>query len=330
MENISVKQLVTRLLVSVTVLIFVLSAISYIAEMYVQNNVPESFSNALMTFVILITSISLVRISKIGFDHLHNSSSKLTAHQKEVSYRFIQISVYLTSFILIVSVWQIDLSNILIGAGALGILAGLAARQALSAILSGIIIMTSNMFKVGDWLQFEDKFGRVTKITFFNTHFSSQKGEKHIIPNDSLTAKNVTNISSKGKYRKDLIVGVDYDCDLGQVIDICNDELSDLSSDSNQGSIVGFQQTSVKDFSDSCIELAIKVWIDNPTPMVINQTQTIVFKRIHKRFEEEDIEIPFQQMTISHRSENVSRSTPQPDSEIKPDESSEQETVESR
>lgn len=169
------------------------------------------------------------------------------------------------------------------------------------------------MFKVGEWLQFEDKFGRVTKITFFNTHFSSHKGEKHIIPNDSLTSKNITNISAVGKYRKDLLIGVDYDCDIEKVIDICNDELADLKSDSTEGSIVGFQPTSVKAFEDSCIELAVKVWVDTPTPMSINKTQTTVFKRIHKRFKEEDIEIPFQQMTVSHRSENVSRTTPTPE-----------------
>lgn len=313
MEDLSVKELGTRLLISVTLLLFVLGSVFYVAELYLQNNAPESLSNTLMTIVIVITSIILVNFSRIGFSYLHNSVGRLTPHQKEVSYRFIQISVYLTALFLIVTVWKIDVSNILIGAGALGILAGLAARQALSSVLSGIIIMTSNMFKVGEWIQFEDKFGRVTKITFFNTHFSSHKGEKHIIPNDSLTSKNITNISEKGKYRKDLIIGVDYDCDLEQVIGICNNELADLKSDKTHGKIVGFNPASVKEFDDSCIELAVKVWIDSPTPMAINQIQTTVFKRIHSRFKEEDVEIPFQQMTISHRSQNVSKTDPMPD-----------------
>lgn len=305
MENLSVRSLVVRLLISVTILILVLSGISYFAELYVEENVPTSLSNGFITIVIVFTSIALVKLSHIGFNYLHNSRGRLTAHQKEVSYRFIQISVYLTSLFLVVTVWNINLSNILIGAGALGILAGLAARQALSAVLSGIIIMATNMFKVGDWIQFEDKFGRVTKITFFNTHFSSQTGEKHIIPNDSLTAKNITNMSSNNKYRKDIVIGVDYDCDLDQVLDICNDELAELSSDSHQSSVVDFHPTSIKDFDTSCIELAIKVWTDNPTPMGINKTQTTVFKHIHERFDKEDIEIPFQQVTVSHREQEI-------------------------
>lgn len=113
MENISVKELATRLLVSVTGLILVLGAVFYIAEMYVQNNVPESLSNTLMTIVIVITSVILVRLSRMGFDHLNKSTDRMNPHQKEVSYRFIQISVYLTAIFLIVTVWQIDLSNIL-------------------------------------------------------------------------------------------------------------------------------------------------------------------------------------------------------------------------
>lgn len=311
MDNLSLKELTTRLVVSVVLLICTLSGIVFVTETYIQNNIPQTFSNAVMTVTILFTSILLVRISQIGLRNLHNISDQLTAHQREVSYRFIQISVYLSGSLLIVSVWSIDLSNILIGAGALGILAGLAARQALSSILSGIIIMTSNIFKVGDWIQFEDKFGRVTKITFFNTHFASQKGETHIIPNDSLTSDNITNISSKGKYRKDMIIGVDYTCELEKVIELCNEELSELSGNPNNGSIVGFQQTSIKSFEDSSIELAVKLWIENPTPMVINQTQTKAYKRLHSRFREEDIDIPFQQVTISRRDESDSY----PDSE---------------
>lgn len=283
----------------VVIISILLIGIFYASNIYVENKLPLSFSNIFVSVTIIISAVILVRLAKEVFDNL----DQVTDHQSEVAYRGVQISVYLLAFFLVFSVWEIDLSNILLGAGAIGILAALAARQALGAVLSGIIIMATNMFKVGDWLKLEDKFGRVTKITFFNTHFTSHKGEEHIIPNDKITGTTITNMSEKGQYRKDLVVGIDYDSDIERVLDICDNALSELKNDKKEGSIVGVQRTSVKSFDDSSIELSVKIWVKDPTPMSINRAQTEVFKKLHTRFREEDIMIPFPQMTISDRVE---------------------------
>jgi len=57
----------------------------------------------------------------------------------------------------------------------------------------------------------------------------------------------------------------------------------------------------IKDFDDSQVTLAVKMWVDEPRPMAINAAQTTVLAALHKRFGDEDITIPFPQRTVSDR-----------------------------
>lgn len=308
------KKFIYKILILTITLLFVSSVSGYISEIALQDKVGETVLNLITTVISLISAIGTVRIS-VWFIHKLKSSnteeaeaeadSYLTDHQAEITHRFIQITVYVGTAVFVLSyIWKLDLSNLLVGAGVLGVLVGFSARHALSSVMAGIIIMSTNMYKVRDWVKVGDKFGRVRKITFFNTHFKSPQGEKHIIPNNNITEDKITNLT-QGQYRNDLIISIDYATDIENAIQICDEVLSDISKSEDESAIVGFHPTSVKEMSESSIELALKVWIKPPTPSTINQTQTIVFNQIHKRFKNENITIPYPQRTISERSQSA-------------------------
>lgn len=321
MARTKLRNLSTKLILAGVGAVVLIWSISYISEMALSSQLPVRVSNAITSVAIVLVAIATVKITEITLSRFEegihtpweedeDTVASLTSHQREISYRFVQITVYISSLLIIISeVWKIDLSNVLLGAGVLGVLIGLSARQGLSAVISGIIIMGTNVFKVGDWVILEENFGRIEKITFFNTHFRSPQGETHIIPNDNITSNNVTNIS-RATYRNDLLVSIDYEQNISRAIDVCDDVLANLSKpDSEYEPISGFQQTSVKEFGDSSIVLAVKFWIENPQPVIINQSQTIVFTRIQERFKEEDIAIPYPQMTLSTRDDTHAQVT---------------------
>lgn len=308
-EHPNLRELTTRLALAGVVLILIVGVLGYLSQIAVSQtltDVPETILKVITTVVLIVFSIVMVQLAAKVLKWVTSRSDGFTAHQEEIFYRFVQITVYLSSLFLIVSsVWEVDLSNVLLGAGVLGVLIGLSARQGLSDVISGVIIMGTNMFRVSDWVEFGDKFGRITKITFFNTHFQSPQGEHHIIPNDKITSQRVTNVS-RGKYRNDLLISVDYDCDLERVIDVCDGVMGELVNSDEVSVISGSRATSIKEFDDSSIVLSVKAWVDNPSPRNLNKSQTIVFTRLHERFQEEDIDIPFPQMTISQRDESKS------------------------
>lgn len=283
------------------VLIFFIGAVGYISQLAIGGYFQKSdlIPRVLVTFIIFVTTVVMVSMTSYLLRRLEDSGS-LSPHQREISYRFTQMTTYsVLSLVVVLYVWNVDLSDILIGAGALGIILGLATRKILSSIVSGIIIMSTNMFRVGDWIKYSEKFGRIEKITFFHIQIRSPQGEEHIIPNDKITGTEITNISNN-RYRKDLLISVDYDSDIDEVVSVCDDVLNRLS-DEEDNYINGYQSTSVKEFDDSSIVISIKIWMEAPTPSVINEAQTRALSEIKNRFQQEGINIPYPQRTISNR-----------------------------
>jgi small-conductance mechanosensitive channel len=298
------KRLGYRLVLGTILLVGSLIAIGYFLERFLPDSLPMYVTNIISSILLVLSAILFVKISSFVLRRISKRES-ITDHQEEISFRVIQISVYITLCIVLVSsVWEVNLGNILIGAGVLGVVIGFAAQKLLSSVFSGIIIMATDMYRIGDWVQFGEKFGRVKQITFFNTKMRSPQGEQHIIPNDTVTATDITNLSQT-RYRNDLLIGVDYQDDAERAIDICDRVVQDLS-EVPHNNIVEAQPTSIKSFDDSSVTLSVKVWLKNPSPSVINQSQTDVFLEIKSAFEEEGLTIPFPQQTISFK-EGASR-----------------------
>lgn len=224
----------------------------------------------------------------------------LTRHQHEVVYRFVQLITMLVAVIVVtISIWEFTVGDVLIGAGVITVLLAVAARKTLGSILSGIIIMTTDIFRVGDWVMIDDRFGQIQHISLFNTQIRSPQGETHIFPNDEITTRDISNLAHN-RYRNDVLVGIDYETDIPRAIEVCNDALEALT-EAEHNHVDGFNPTSIKSFDDSQVTLAVKMWVRRPTPRAINQAQTTVLAELHHRFRDEGIDIPFPQRMVSER-----------------------------
>jgi small conductance mechanosensitive channel len=256
-------------------------------------------TDGIVTGGVLVTTFVFVRVIGHAAAFLERSTV-VTRHQREVVYRFVQLFAFGSAMLVVVLyVWELAITNVLLGAGVTSVVLALAARQTLTSVLSGLVIITTDVFRVGDWVKIDDRFGQITRISFFNTKVTSPKGEQHVFPNDELTAKDITTLGNK-RYRNDVLVGIDYDTDIDQAIGVCDTVLEELTAVPTNH-VDGYHPTTVKDFDDSQVTLAVKMWIDEPAPSAINQAQTTVFARLQQAFADEGIEIPFPQRTVSER-----------------------------
>lgn len=253
-----------------------------------------------ITLTLFVLGLALLVIYAVGAGLSWFDQHIITGHQREVSYRFVQLLAIATAIgVVMVPIWEFRVGDVLLGAGAITVLLAIAARKTLGSILSGVIIMATDLFRVGDWVKIDERFGRIDQISLFNTQIRSPQDEIHIFPNDEIIERDITNLGHD-RYRNDVLIGIDYDTSIPHAIDICNDVLAELT-ETDDNRVDGFNPTSVKGFEDSQITLAIKMWVHEPTPTVINEAQTTVLAALHEQFQEEDIEIPFPQRTVSER-----------------------------
>ncbi len=128
----------------------------------------------------------------------------------------------------IASVIGADLTGLFAILAAAGFAIGMALQGSLGNFASGILILTLKPYQIGDWIQLDDKFGRVEEIGIFSTDVLTPGNKILIIPNSMVTESIVTNFSERGKIRLELRVTMPYDESFPKVRQIIVNALLEL------------------------------------------------------------------------------------------------------
>ncbi|MEZ4912267.1 MAG: mechanosensitive ion channel [Saprospiraceae bacterium] len=111
---------------------------------------------------------------------------------------------------------------------AAGLAIGLALQGSLGNFAAGIIIVVFKPYKVGDWVEIKEKFGKIEDIQIFNTIVSTPGNKTLIIPNGEVINGIITNFSKKGNIRLDLKIPVPYSEDFPKVKQLLMEELASI------------------------------------------------------------------------------------------------------
>ncbi|GAB1407421.1 mechanosensitive ion channel [Thermomonas brevis] len=98
--------------------------------------------------------------------------------------------------------------------GAAGLAVGLAIKDSLSNIASGVMLIVLRPFRTGDHVIVAGQEGTVLEIRVFQTRLRAFDHRVIILPNSEITTAPIINYSSLPQRRMDITVGVGYDDDL--------------------------------------------------------------------------------------------------------------------
>ncbi|SMP14591.1 mechanosensitive ion channel family protein [Halobellus salinus] len=260
---------------------------------------PEALVRVGISVLFLIGAYTMTGLIRQLVEEIAQARGSLGEHEREIAFRVGQVTLYIVSVLLILTLWQVNIGGILVGAGFLGIVVGMAARQTLGALLAGFVLMFSRPFEIGDWIEVGDNEGIVTDITIVNTRIQTFDGEYVMIPNDVVSAQSLINRSRKGRLRIEVEVGVDYDADAERAAEVAQSAVKDLDDPMT----VPTPQVVLKRFGDSAVVLGVRYWIDNPSARRRWRSRTAVMGAVKRAFEAEGIKIPFPQRELMGREE---------------------------
>jgi small-conductance mechanosensitive channel len=98
--------------------------------------------------------------------------------------------------------------------GAAGLAVGLALKDSLSNIASGVMLIVLRPFRAGDHVVIAGQEGTVLEIRVFQTRLRAFDHRVVILPNSEITTAPIINHSQLPQRRFDVTVGVGYDDDL--------------------------------------------------------------------------------------------------------------------
>lgn len=256
---------------------------------------PQSF--IIFALIIIFTFIASKWIRKILARSLKKRNlDKGQRHPilKLTHYIIIVLGIYIAfNFI------GVPLTGLLAAAGIIGIVLGFGLQSITSNMISGILLMGEGSVRVGDVVEIGDKYGEVTDTGIRATTVKSFDNLSTIIPNQEFFTKPFTNYSYKeSNIRITVPIGVAYGSDIDKVkkilIDIANNNDKVLKKPEP---IVFFTS-----FGDSALNFELKCWIGSP--ILRKRTLTELNYEINKRFDEENISIPFPQRDVWMRGED--------------------------
>lgn len=168
--------------------------------------------------------------------------------------------------------------------GALVIAVGLAANDLIANLIAGLYIINEKLFQVGDWIEWEDKRGRVEQIDLRITRVRTFDNELVAVPNSDLANTVITNPVAYGKLR----ISVDFDVGYQYVESAAEVILEEANVFPN---ILAEPAPSVilKDVGDTYVKLKARLWMSEPSRSDFNRLRSEYITDVVRRFVTEGI-----------------------------------------
>lgn len=185
-----------------------------------------------------------------------------------------------------VSILGVELSGLVTIVAAMGFAIGLSLQGSLGNFASGILILFLKPYEVGNWIQVDDKFGKVSEIGIFSTQMITPGNKTLIVPNSKITDDVVTNYSSKGYVRLELNIHIPYNQDFPMVKKIIENELAQIEGVINDPA----PEIGIETFDTHNIQLAVRPYA---TPDNYWQATFDSHEAIKKAFNTHNIKVAY-------------------------------------
>lgn len=179
---------------------------------------------------------------------------------------------------------------------------GFGLQKIASNYISGFIILLDKSIKIGDLVTVGGFKGRVTEINTRFTVVRNNDGVENIVPNESFVTSAVLNHSYTESTSVQYIdISVAYDADVERALAIMLEEGMRARPRIDTGRR-GWAYLDT--FGDSGINLRLGFWVKDPVNGVAG-LKTAISLAILKRFAEEGIEVPYNQLEVNLRKVDV-------------------------
>ncbi len=196
---------------------------------------------------------------------------------------------------------QVDVTPIIASAGIIGLAFAFGAQELVKDFFAGVFILFENQYNKGDFVTINGIFGWIDKITLRLTVIRDSHGVIHFIPNGQVQL--VSN-HNKEWSQAHLEIGASYNNPPKQVIDCLRKLCMEVESDPIIGEdVLGWEVLGLERFDDSAVVYRVHL---RTAPKEKWRVARHYRKRVMEVFAEQNIEIPFPQVVVSHPASSAS------------------------
>jgi len=178
--------------------------------------------------------------------------------------------------------------------GSAGLALSLSLQNMLGNFAGGIALLMLKPFKVGDYIICGAEEGTVSAIGLVYTTLYTVDNRQVTLPNGSLSNSNLTNVTAQEKRRLEIKVMIGYQSDLKKAKGLLEMLFRNHPLVRQEEGILVF----VDNLGDNGVVLGVRAWVATGDYWNVKWELT---EKIKLSFDEEGIEIPYQQVDVRQR-----------------------------
>lgn len=250
------------------------------------------FANPVKKFLVVIIRYLQARVAR-------KTDSKIDDIVFDLLIRFSDFIVYTVAIIIALDTLGVNIVPFIAGAGVAGVAIGFAAKDTLSNLIAGILLIIDRPFEVGDRIEVWNAptgsatWGDVIDIGLRATKIKTTDNIVIIIPNNEIMLRDIINytiISEKIRVR--INIGIAYDANIKTAKDIILEvaDATEWVAKDPPPKVV------VKNFGESSVDLQLRVWINDARKRM--DTISDITDKVKHAFDEKGVEIPYPKRDI--------------------------------
>ena len=253
-------------------------------------NIVRFFATLVIGFILIQVIMSTLKaiFKKKGMDPVASKFVRAV----------IRFCLWLVFILILLSEMGIPLSGVTAGLSAAILAIGMALREFLANVASGIILIGSRKYKTGDYVILGSVEGSIVDVNFLFTTLKTPNSTQITLPNSKMVNDVVTNLGAYPTRRVALTFSVAYESDTKLVSKVVIDVMK-----SNGKVLLDPEPTCrLKTYGSSSLDFFATCFCDNGDYWDVYY---YIMEHVYDEFKRNGISVPYQQIEMRERTEKV-------------------------
>ncbi|MBE5739168.1 MAG: mechanosensitive ion channel [Clostridiales bacterium] len=266
------------------------------------NTIKTFFTDNLWDVILFFASIFIgLVVVKIILNVVRRmlSNTKMEKVTQSFIFKIVKFALYLFLIMAILSMIGISMTGIVTAISACVLAVGMALQNNIANLANGIVIVTSKIFKKGDFVEVDGVSGSVEDINFLFTTITTTDNKRVTIPNSAIVDGAMTNYGANPTRRVDFTFSVAYESDVELVKKVILDVIN------SNGKVRVLDKTPfcrLKKLNASSLDFFAHCWVDAEDYWDVYY---YVVENVYNEFKRNKISVPFNQLEVRERKDEV-------------------------
>lgn len=249
---------------------------------------------------LIIMSVTLL-VARLASGYLKQKFGKTSGAFASTSIlaTTIDLTVYTIGILFLLESFGVAISPLLTALGVGGLAVALALQDTLANLFSGINILVAKQIKIGDFVKLSTgEEGHVMDMNWRNTTIKTSSENMVVIPNQKFASSTIINYAQPfAECSIAIPIGVSYESDLDHVEKVTVNVAKEILYET-KGGVNSFEPlVRYANFAESSIDFNVILRVKTVTDQHLIRHEFI--KRLHARYQQEGIIIPFPTRTVN-------------------------------